>query len=102
MAFKIDPAPTFAATVQISAPGGESLPLKVVFNHMKRTETRKFLTAGQSEPIMLATMVHSIDDLPEGTTQAAFLADLCEAYAAAGEDILRTWLSELTESRVKN
>lgn len=103
MSFKLDPNPTFPATVQITVPGGESLPLKVVYKHKKLTELGIFMnSAGRSNAEMLEDMVAEVKDRPEGQSNADFLADLVENYPAAASDMLRTYLRELLESRVKN
>jgi hypothetical protein len=104
--FKRDPNPTFKATVAVTVPGADSLPLALVFRHKTAAQLQDFLAnaAGRTDADMLADMVASVDPAAkrEGEADADFLADVCNAYAAAKSDILRTYLRELTESKVKN
>lgn len=104
--FKRDPNPTFPATVQITVPGSASLPLAVEFKHKTAEEVKEFLApaAAKSNAAMLADMIASVDvaaKLPD-ESDADFLAHICSKYPAASSDILRTYLRELTESKVKN
>lgn len=104
--FKLDPHPTFPATVQITRPGRESLPLKVVFKHKKATELQAFLdgATGRTDTSILEEMVDSIDasEKDAAMSDADFLRSLADAYPAARSDLLHTYLRELTESRAKN
>ncbi len=103
--FRLDPQPTFPATVQISQPGGGQLPLRLVFRHQTSTQLKEFLAAqGLSNSQMLERMVAGVhaDDKPADMADAVFLERVLEAYPASASDILRTYLRELTESRVKN
>lgn len=104
--FKINPSPTFKVTVPISAPGGESLALRLVFKHKSTSAVQEFLAnaSGSSDLSMLAEMVASVDpgEKPADQSDMDFLAAVVEAYPAARSDILRTYLRELTESRIKN
>lgn len=104
--FKREPNPTFAGTVQITVPGGNSLPLKVVFKHQKSTALQEFLdtATGRSDAAMLEQMIASVDlgEKKEGESDADFLAEITENYPAARSDILRAYLRELSESRAKN
>jgi hypothetical protein len=104
--FKREPNPTFPATVQITVPGGTSLPLKVTFKHQKATALQDFLdtATGRSDAVMLEAMIASVDasEKKEGESDADFLADVTENYPAARSDILRAYMRELSESRAKN
>lgn len=104
--FKRDPNPTFPATVQITVPGGTSQPLAVVFKHKTTEELAAFLAPGpgKSNAAMLADMIASVDIAAkqDGESDADFLAYICGKYPAAASDMLRTYLRELTESKVKN
>lgn len=104
--FKRDPNPVFKAVVDISQPGGESRPLSLNFRHKTSSQLEAFIaeTAPRTDAEMLQAMVASVDaDLKQpGETDADFLADVCEKYPTAKSDIFRTYLRELTQSRVKN
>ncbi len=104
--FKREPNPTFPSTVYMTVPGGDSLPLKLVFKHQKTTQLNTFLATanGRTDADMLREMVDHVDtsEKKEGETDADFFAEVTENYPAARSDILRTYLRELSESRVKN
>lgn len=104
--FKLDPHPTFPATVQITRPGRESMPLKLVFKHKKASELTAFLRTanGRTDMDMLKEMIDSIDpsEKAEGVSDEDFLLQLGENYATSRPDIFNTYLRELTESRIKN
>jgi hypothetical protein len=105
--FKLDPSPTFFATVPISVPGSApSLPLRLDFRHMSSSALDKWLddVAGRSNAEVVADMVASVDASAKAPDQsdAEFLAALCEAYPAAKRDIFNVFIRELTESRLKN
>ena len=104
--FKREPNPTFAATVQITVPGGTSLPLDLFFKHMSYTKFKEFVATafGKTDAEMLSLMVASVDEKAkkDGETDADFLADITEQYPAARADIFNTFKRELFESRVKN
>lgn len=102
--FKLEPSPTFRATVAITVPGGDSQPLKVQFKHKTRSALQAFLddASGRIDADMLSDMIASVEDKEEGQSDANFLAQLTENFPAAANDLLRAYLKELTESRVKN
>ena len=102
--FKLDPNPTFPAVVQISMPDGTSQPLAVTFNHKTTSAVQSYLdnAAGRSNADMTAEIVAGVDGKAEGQSDAEFFAALFESYPAAASDVLRTYLKQLTESRVKN
>lgn len=104
--FKREPNPTFKATVQITVPGGEHLPLTVFFKHQTAKALGDFLAnaAGRPDAELLQDMIASVDVAAkqEGETDADFLAVVVDNYPAAKSDILRAYLRELTESRSKN
>jgi hypothetical protein len=104
--FKLEPHPTFPATVQITRPGRDSMPLELVFKHKKASELASFLRTanGRTDMDMLMEMIESIDpaEKPEGLSDEDFLLQLGENYPTSRSDLLNTYLRELTESRVKN
>ena len=101
--FKLNPNPTFEYTVPISIPGGESLPLRVVFKHKKKSELKEFMaSAGRSDSEMLTEMIHACKDKPDDVSLSDYLLEVTENYPAASSDILRSYLKELSESRIKN
>jgi len=102
--FKLDPAPTFQAVVQITVPGGESLPLTVTFKHMRGKQFQEFIANGRGRPNaeLAPQFIEKVHGVPEGMTQSAFLDELFDIYPASAVDLLHTYARELTESRQKN
>jgi hypothetical protein len=101
--FKLDPNPTFQATVQITVPGGGSRPLAVVFRHKTKSQLATWIADGkQSDLDMAIEIVESVPDKEEGLTLQEFFQQLFENYPAAALDMYFTYRRELTESRAKN
>lgn len=101
--FKLDPNPTFPATVQITVPGGESQPLAVVFRHKTKSRLTKWLQDEKQPDLEMAIeIVESVPDRPDGQTLEDFFRQLFENYPAAALDMYLTYRRELTVSRVKN
>ena len=104
--FQRKPNPTFSATVLISTPGAASQPVTMVFKHRTHTELSAFLATadGRTDKQFWADMIDHIpsDQKAEGESDEAFLTDITENYPAANSDILRTYMRELAESRLKN
>lgn len=101
--FKLDPKPTFQATVQITLPGGESLPLPVIFRHKTKTQLQAWLRdTSQGDMEMALDVIESVPDKGADQPLTAFLEQLFENYPAAALDVYLTYRRELTQSRVKN
>ncbi len=108
--FKIEPAPTFAATVKISAPGvAEPLPLELVFKWRSRSALAEWLknADGKADPEFVGEAlagwgnVVDADDKPVPFGAEA-LAQLLDNFPAAADEITRAYLAELIEAREKN
>jgi hypothetical protein len=109
MFFDLNPAPTFQATVQITQPGGGHRPLPLVFNHKTRTQLSDAQKKWESSDsamaadlAMAADIVHAVPQLPDGTTQEKFFAQLFENFPASASDVYSTYIRELHSSRIKN
>ena len=110
MMFRLNPAPTFAATAHISAPGlAQPLALSLTFRHKTAAQAQAWLAnAGQStdEALLgdvLAGWSGVQDDAGADVPYSpAALAELLNNYPAAKGEIFRTYLRELTESKAKN
>lgn len=100
--FKLEPNPTFKATVQVTVPGGDSQPLPVVFKHMTAKKFAEFLStaAEKTNAELVAAMVEEVPGIDK--PQADFFEELFDNYPASTADLFRTYKRELVESRVKN
>ena len=109
--FRINPAPTFAATVQLTLPGGsEQAPLSLVFKHRGKKALASWVAgAGEAadDAVFLGHVIESwlgvVDDNgAEVAFSPARLSELLDAYPAAGSEIYLAYLAALTEGRTKN
>jgi hypothetical protein len=101
--FKLQPNPTFFATVDIPVPGGEPMPLEVEFRHMRREQAIEFARGlGQREPLESMREVVCGWRGADVEFSADALADLHSNYAGAADRILTAYLDELRGARRKN
>lgn len=104
--FKLNPDPTFAATVQIATTGGQTLPLKLVFKHRKGSEVQPFFKSCEGKPVadVLAGLVDSVDESEKPATQSNidFLLALVDNYPMALGNITDAYVQELFQGRQKN
>jgi hypothetical protein len=104
--FKIIPDPTFAATVNIMAPGGQVQPLKLHFKHRKGSEVQPFFESCKNKPVaeVLQGLIASVDDSEKlrSQTDASFLAELVDNYPMALGNITDAYVQELFQGRQKN
>ncbi|CAN5651604.1 hypothetical protein BH10PSE18_BH10PSE18_15270 [soil metagenome] len=103
MAFDLDPSPTFIATAGITVPGRPAQPLDLRFKHKDTKDFREFMSRkDQPDREMVAEIVDSVVEKPDGMSDAQFLDRLLAKYPAAALDIFLTYAKELGESRAKN
>ena len=115
--FKLNPAPQFAAAVQLTVPGqADTAVLSLTFRH----QGRKALDAWVKRPSQIADGAPALNDAeylaevivgwdgvldgqggPLPFSPTAF-AELLDAYPAAGTEIFTAYVKALTESRAKN
>lgn len=113
--FKLNPAPTFRATVPISQPGDEPpLQLEVIFRHRGRAELAALMAEvsnstahGKSDVDALSQIIDAWTGVvdADGAVVAysrQALERLLDAFPASGADIFRAYWTELTESKRKN
>jgi len=105
--FKIIPDPTFAATVNIMAPGGQVQPLKLHFKHRKGSEVQPFFESCKGKPVaeVLAGLIDHIDPAEKNHlthTDSDFLAELVDNYPLALGNITDAYVQELFQGRQKN
>jgi hypothetical protein len=104
MAFKLQPNPTFKATVAISQPGEGAEPLRVrfEFRHLSRSQYREQIDEPKlsfEDACKLVTIGWEVEDDPWSPERfEAFLND----FPAAPVDIYATWHKETRETKRKN
>ena len=116
--FRLNPAPTFAADVLLTVPGGvEPFRLPVTFKHYSQsafdalvTKTREVEKAGQPMPaadwlchlmVDWGSVVEDADDKPVPFSREA-LAKLLDNYPGAFAQINAAYGRALVEARAKN
>jgi hypothetical protein len=107
--FKLQPAPMFDATVQISVPGGPAAPLRLRFRHLGKSAVQAWVASAkdQADAAFLMRVVAGWEGVQDAAgadvpfTEQAF-AQLLDAYAASGREIFNAYLRELAEGRAKN
>lgn len=103
MTFRLQPSPTFWATVEIPVPGGEPMPLEVEFRHKRREEAMRFADA-----LSTRAPLESLREVVAGWKGAdvefsdSALVELDANYLGAAERILLVYLEELRGARRKN
>lgn len=100
--FKLQPNPTFSATVEVPSAGEGYVPLSFTFKHRTRDELKKFIeeSAGREDPLTIIEMATGWELSDAFTKENVEL--LCQNYAAAGRAIFDKYLDELARARLKN
>jgi len=101
--FKLNPEPTFRASVPIPVPGGGSMPLELEFRHKTRAALREWYDSfdGRTEAECLHDVVAAWHNC-EASYSLETLATLIENYPQAGGAILAAYTRELTGARLGN
>lgn len=101
--FKLEPNPTFEATVRIPVPGGDAAPLRLVFKHRRKSEVQQLVeaAAGREDIDLVADIVAGWHDV-DAPFDRKHLAALLDAYPAAAGAILQAWGAELSGAAAKN
>lgn len=107
---KLNPNPTFSATVQLSVPGSDkTIPVKMVFRHrtMKQIIAWFKLQEKRESAEALSELIESWSGITddEGNDiefSREALATLLENYQPATNEIIRGYMQELAQSKVKN
>lgn len=107
--FRLDPKPTFRATVNLSLPGGEFAAIEFEFRHKARKAIKSWVeaTVGRSDLDTLSEVVAGWSGVADESGalvrySAEALDQLLENYPAASKEIYAAYLRELTEARTKN
>lgn len=108
--FKLNPSPTFVAQVPLSVPGmPEPLNVAITFRHKTKTAAKAWAaeSAGKEDAVLLNEVICAWSGVQDDTGadvpySLTALTDLLNNYAAAHGELLRAYLSELTEAKRKN
>ncbi len=107
--FRLAPNPTFRATVRVTVPGAEPMPIEFEFRHKTRTGLAEWLKGVSKKSDMeLARefVVGWSNVINEAGDQEPFsydaLQNLFENFHAASVEVYAGYLKALTESRAKN
>lgn len=101
---KLQPSPTFKATVDIPTHGGP-MPVEFEFKHMTREAFAKFL---EVEPDKKRTDEEAIGEFVCGWSgidvpfSQAALAELVQNYHASARAMFEVYIRELTQASTKN
>lgn len=100
--FKLDPAPTFSAVVDIPVPGGTAAPVKFEFKHHSKDQMAELFKPDSPMPDveLVLELVHSweLDD----AFDEASVVKLLQNYQAAAGAIVRKYLAEIGPARLGN
>lgn len=101
--FKLNPEPTFRATVDIPVAGADDTPLEVEFRHKKKDDLKAFFVsfADRSDAECLLDIVVTWHNC-EAPFNAEALETLLQNYPAAGKAILAKYSQEATGARRGN
>ncbi len=102
--FKLNPAPTFIATVKVRAPGGDES-LTLIFKHKTRDQLKDYFeNAAKGEIPDAQAVMQIVDGWKE--VDAEFneknLSSLIQNYHDSVQAIFSTYLSELTQAKMGN
>jgi hypothetical protein len=102
MALKLNPEPTFKATIRIPVPGGESEPVEFTFKHRTLTQLKAFgdeiRGKDNAEAVMLLVAGWSLDD----AFNLENVQRLVENYPRASAAIVDGYYNELVKGRLGN
>lgn len=101
--FKLNPEPTFRATVQIPVPGAEDMPLEVEFRHKTRDALRQYLDglADSTDEDALQAILVGWHNCETAFSREA-LETLLQNYPAAARAILARYAVEVSGARRGN
>lgn len=99
---KLNPAPTFTATVMVPVPGEEAAPVKFTFKHRKREDMESFVEqrAGKKDSESVLDMATGWDLQEPFTPENVEL--LCDNYMGAALAVYRKYVDELVKVREGN
>lgn len=99
---RLDPSPTFVATVEVPVPGEKAVPVKMTFKHMSRDQLESHMKSKESLTDADAILtVASGWDLEE-EFNAENIDKALQSYHAFGRVVLSTYINELMQLRRGN
>ena len=104
MAFKLNPEPTFKASVRIPVPGGESEPVEFTFKHRTTTQIKSFFleeckgSKSDVDVVKLMVVGWGLDDAFNDEN----LGRLIDNYPGSRRAITDAYFDELTKGRLGN
>ena len=102
--FKLNPDPTFRASVALSVPGSEQpATLAVDFKHLPKSALRDYFSGleGKSDAEALGAIIAGWDGVDTDYSPEA-LALLLDNYPAAAAELFEAYRRELLDARRKN
>lgn len=102
--FKINPNPTFKATVQISVPGSDKpATITVDFKHLSKSALRDYFSGldGKTDADALGAVITGWQGI-DAEYSAESLAQLIDNYPASAGELFEAFRRELLEARRKN
>lgn len=108
--FCIDPAPTFAADVDVPMPGGATAVLPLTFRHRSIRQVQELQARMASDSLSDAQILGELIEAWQVTRadgsdvpySADALAELLDNYPAAGPEIYRGYVDALRRGRLGN
>lgn len=103
--FKLDPSPTFKATVKIPAPGGESQDLVCLFKHRTRDDLQALVTKANAGDLsdLDATMEFLAGwEGADAEFSREAVEKLLQGYHGSARALYLKYLEELTQARLGN
>ena len=99
---KLDPNPTFDASVNVPVPGSDPVPVRFTFKHRSRSACMEwFKAAADKSDVDILLDVASGWELDDAFTREN-VERLCDNYAGTGFAVMDVYLKELRGERVKN
>jgi hypothetical protein len=101
--FKLEPNPTFWATVPVRLPGGELSDLQLEFRHRSRTEMASLFdtVSGRTDEDVIADVISNWRDVSEPFSTEA-VRKLVNNYPGIASQLVEAYVRELVQARRGN
>ena len=100
--FKLDPAPTFDAAVDVPVHGSDAVKVKFTFKHRSREQLEEFMQSmvgkSNAEAVMDVASGWELTD----EFNAENINKLCNNYMGAAYAIAQTYFAEIRQARLGN
>lgn len=100
--FKLDPSPTFKATVQIPVHGGDSIPVVFEFKHRTRDQMDEFYKPKKARAVEEQAMDMLAGWELDDEFNAENVAKLLQNYMGAAAALVTAYVTEMMQARTKN